>query len=75
MVRAVTVSLILIGLIYNTAHNSLVTQLLASCVKDFHLDFSLLICSLQMWILPVGTANTSQGHPVSNFCNRAYSVF
>jgi len=67
MVRAVTISLILIGLICNTAHNSLVTYLLASFVKDCHADFSLLIGSLQMCILLVGAANTTQGHPVSNF--------
>jgi hypothetical protein len=48
MVRAVTIALILSGLIYNTVHNCLVAKLLASCVKDFHVDFSLLIGSLQM---------------------------
>ena len=32
-----------------------------------HADFSLLIGSLQMCILLVGAANTTQGHPVSNF--------
>jgi hypothetical protein len=71
MVRAVTIALILNGLIYNTAHNSLVTQLLASCVKDFHVDFSFLIGSLQMWILLVGAASTSLGHPFSKLLQQS----
>ena len=64
MVRAVTIALILIGLFYITSHNSSVTTAGILC-KGFCVDFSLHIGSLQMWILLVGAANTSQGHPVS----------
>jgi uncharacterized membrane protein len=65
MVTAVTTALVLIGLMSDTAHNSSVTQFLASCVKDFPVDFSLLIASLQMWILLLGAADISHAHAAS----------
>jgi len=65
MVIAVTTVFILIGLLYDTAHNSLVTLLLASSVKDFCECLSLLFASLQMWILLLRAADISHGHPAS----------
>ena len=61
----VTIVFIFIGLMFDTAHNSLVTQLLASSVKDFRVDCTLLVASLQMYIPLLGAANISQGHPTS----------
>ena len=66
-----TTALVLIGLMSDTAHNSSITQFLAFCVKDFHVDFSLLIASLQMCILLLSAADISHGHPASKHLQKS----